>query len=99
MNNTTNSWEEKFKEFARTMEVPYEEMSVWYDFIATLIHDTEIAAREEEKDGCYNECQNAYDEGKKVAREEIKKEIENIKVATEQEKALQSHIISTLTKE
>jgi ribosomal protein L18 len=83
MNNTTNSWEERFDElelFARadgsTITMDISAIDTIKDFIRTLLHDTEIVAREDEKNGCAKEWQEAYDEGKKIAREEIKKEID-----------------------
>jgi hypothetical protein len=102
MNNTTNSWEEELATLTSVMlgGGQFKELSPLKDFIRTLLHDTEIAAREDEKNGCAKEWQEAYDEGKKVAREEIKKMIkETIFFNNIDAKEAKEHILSSLTKE
>jgi hypothetical protein len=71
MNNTTNSWEEKYDAMLLSLEnepsdeVCYERIK---DFIRTLLHDTEIAAREEKgfcNDGKHRGTENKCEDWEK----------------------------------
>ena len=88
MNNTTNSWEGEawIKEFDEEvpMTLTLKEERWFKDFIRTLLHDTEIAAREEATNETWKSINpgwagiaaEAIEQARKEAREEIKKEID-----------------------
>ena len=82
MNNTTNNWEKKLDTFIDNLpshvgETPRELLK---GFIGRLLHDTEIAAREEVDKFVEKYPKQLMkvirEQARKEAREEIKKEIE-----------------------